>query len=30
MMQRERANHPNMKVGELRELVVAKYGRKKK
>jgi hypothetical protein len=30
MMRRERANHPNMKVGELRELVVAKYGRKKK
>lgn len=30
MMQRERPNHPNMKVGELRELVVAKYGRKKK
>ena len=30
MMQRERADHPNMKVGELRELVVAKYGRKKK
>jgi hypothetical protein len=30
MMQRERPNHPNMKQGELRELVVAKYGRKKK
>jgi hypothetical protein len=30
MMRRERANHPNMKQGDLRELVVAKYGRKKK
>lgn len=30
MMRRERANHPNMKRGELREMVVAKYGRKAK
>jgi hypothetical protein len=30
MMQRERHLHPNMKSGELREMVVAKYGRKKK
>lgn len=30
MMQRERRNHPSMKSGELRELVVEKYGRKVK
>lgn len=30
MMQRERPNHPNMKKGELREMVIAKYGRKVK
>lgn len=27
---RERKNHPNMKAGELREMVVAKYGRRVK
>lgn len=30
MMRAERRNHPNMKRGELREMVVAKYGRAKK
>lgn len=30
MMRVERANHPSMKSGDLRELVVAKYGRKVK
>lgn len=30
MMRVERKNHPGMKAGELREMVVAKYGRKVK
>lgn len=30
MMRAERKNNPNMKSGELREMVVAKYGRAKK
>lgn len=30
MMRRERKNHPGMKSGELREMVVEKYGRKVK
>jgi hypothetical protein len=30
LMQRERKNHPGMKAGELREMVVSKYGRKVK
>jgi hypothetical protein len=30
LAQREQKNHPNMKAGELREMVVEKYGRKVK
>jgi hypothetical protein len=30
MMRVERKNHPNMKAGDLREMVIAKYGRKVK
>jgi hypothetical protein len=30
LMQRERKSHPGMKAGELREMVVSKYGRKVK
>ena len=30
LMQRERKHHPGMKAGELREMVVSKYGRKVK
>jgi len=30
LMQRERKHHPNMKAGELREMVVSRFGRKVK